>query len=743
MPRHVAPVVTTVNRIYLIVALFVAIIVGLVLYFQFQMDAAVGIRAFIGGEGLWAKAQKDAVLRLNNYGHSGDEADYQAYLHLIKVPLGYRSARQELQKPQPDWDIVREGCRQGGLHPADSEYAIQFFRRFQRAEYLSRAIEHWSRGDRLIADLMEAAEQLHQEVAGGHARPAVIHSIETRLADLNGQLKTEEDQFSATLAEASRWANDLSRTLTYAAALLFVALGIALSWSIIKRIRITENALIESEGRYRSIFERVSDVIYTIAPDGKFTSISPSCKQMMGWLPADVIGKSFAAFTHPDDLARAEEVFRTTLAGQPAANVEVRMNRKSGEYIEGEHCVVPLTRGGSVVAVLGIARDITARKQVEAELIGAKQAAEGASLGKTRFLAAASHDLRQPLQAIGLLQETLARTGLNERQTKISQHLAASVNSLGELLNKLLDISRLDADMIRAQPVEISAVDLLETIDAELGSLARKKNLRLDLFWPRRGLVVFSDANLLLDLLRNLVSNAIKYTEQGGVLVSIRRRQDRALIQVWDTGIGIGPEHLDLIFEEYFQVGNLERHRAKGVGLGLAIVRRLSELLGTGVACRSRVGRGSVFEISLPLANASDEQASPVQATATLAVSASGCFAGKQIVVIEDDPAAAEALRLSLETQDMQVTHFGTAEEALDNASAMAADYYISDYRLPGMNGLQLLDAIQMSSARPINAVLLTGDTSPDCIEKLAQSSRWTVLFKPIDLPKLLSAMAP
>ncbi len=618
MPKCVAPRVTTVDRIYLIVALFVAIIIGLVLYFQFQMDTAVGIRAFIGGEGLWAKAQKDAVLSLDNYGDYGNDADYQAYLRLIKVPLGYRAARQEIEKAQPDWDVVREACRQGGLHPVDTEYAIQFFRRFQRTEFLARALEHWRRGDQLIAELTEAAEQLHQEVAGGRARLAMIHTVASRLAGINGQLKAEEDQFSATLAEASRWANDLSRTLTYAAALLFVALGIVLSWSIIKRIRVTENAL-----------------------------------------------------------------------------------------------------------------------------VAARQAAEDASLAKTRFLAAASHDLRQPLQAIGLLQETLARTGLNERQTKISHHLSTAVNSLGELLNKLLDISRLDADMIRAQPVVIQARDLIETIDAEFAALARKKNLRLDLVWPRQGLALFGDANLLLDLLRNLIGNAVKYTEQGGVLVSIRRRGDRALIQVWDTGIGIGAEHLHSIFDEYFQVGNPERHRAKGVGLGLAIVRRLGELLGTGVACRSRVGRGSVFEISLPLAHGSDDRASPVPAPATLPVDACSRFAGKQIVVVEDDPAAAAAIKLSLETHDIQVTLFATAEEALGNTAAMAADYYISDYRLPGMNGLDLLDAIQKSSAKPINAVLLTGDTSPQRIEQLARYSRWTVLFKPIDLPRLLSAMVP
>jgi CheY-like chemotaxis protein len=270
--------------------------------------------------------------------------------------------------------------------------------------------------------------------------------------------------------------------------------------------------------------------------------------------------------------------------------------------------------------------------------------------------------------------------------------------------------------------------------------LARKKNLRFNLFCPLQGLALFSDANLLQDLLRNLISNAIKYTEYGGILLSIRKREDRALIQVWDTGVGIDREHLALIFEEYFQVRNTERHRAKGVGLGLAIVRRLSELLGTEVSCHSRVGRGSVFEFSLPLVHEPDVQASTAQNPATVADAAADDFAGKRIVVVENDPATAESIKLSLEMYDMQVIHFGTAEEALGNTETRRADYYISDYRLPGMDGLKMLEAIQGASAKQINAVLLTGDTSSLHMEQLMHS-RWAVLFKPARLPTLLRSL--
>jgi len=240
---------------------------------------------------------------------------------------------------------------------------------------------------------------------------------------------------------------------------------------------------------------------------------------------------------------------------------------------------------------------------VNRALHAAKEAAEAASVSKSRFLAAASHDLRQPIQAIDLFQNALNRTELNAEQQRISDYLSLSAQSLGDLLNALLDISKLDAGGVVATPQVISVHDLFRRIDTEFAPIAAAKSLRFKLYYPPGETALFTDGNLLQCLLRNLIGNAIKYTEQGGVLVAIRRRGDQAIIQVWDTGIGIAAEHMATIFEEYFQVANFERDKAKGLGLGLAIVKRQAKLLATEIFCRSRPGRGSVFEFRLPLAD--------------------------------------------------------------------------------------------------------------------------------------------
>ena len=522
-----------------------------------------------------------------------------------------------------------------------------------------------------------------------------------------------------------------------------------------------EEALRASEQEFRTLAENLPDSLVRYDREGRRTYVNPVLEQKFAVTAEQMIGKTLRE-TNPTGMAMTETYQRAlehTLATGERSEIEMQMRAPDGNLRTGL-CFIVAERAadGQISGAIAVTRDITERKRNEAELIQhryhleklvaertlalsvAKETAEAATRAKSHFLAAASHDLRQPLQAIGLFNEALAMTPLDEKQKRLSHNLSKSVNSLSELLNELLDLSRLDAGMIEPKPGVIQAEDLLGMIEAEFDAEFRWKDLSLRLFCPRGGLAFFSDDNLLLTMLRNLVGNAVKYTARGGVLVGIRRRGDRALIQVWDTGIGISPDKTDAIFEEYFQVDNPERDRAKGVGLGLAIVRRLSKLLGIEVRLRSRPGKGSVFELSVPLANAQNAHAPAISASAPPVTVAPARLAGKRIVVVEDDEIVAESIKFSLELAGAQVTLFGTAEDTLGNADAMTADHYISDYRLPGMNGLQLLDAIQKNSAVPIKAVLLTGNTSPDQLA-LTQSSRWEVLFKPVNLPDLLSAI--
>ena len=384
--------------------------------------------------------------------------------------------------------------------------------------------------------------------------------------------------------------------------------------------------------------------------------------------------------------------------------------------------------------------EITQRRNAEIQLQISKEVAEAANTSKSRFLAAASHDLRQPMQAIGLFADALLRTELSAEQKNIGQFLSQSTQSLGDLLSVLLDISKLDAGAVKSSPEIIPVEALMRKIDAEYSSMTTNKSLRFILCFPFRDMAIITDGKLLMSLLGNLIGNAIKYTSQGGVLLAFRRRGNQALIQVWDTGIGISAEHVDNIFEEYFQVGNPGRDSTKGLGLGLAIARRIAKLLETEVVCRSQPGKGSVFEFRLPLADSVVKQKKNPIERPVLDADAASQITNRRVVVVEDDLMVATATQVSLESYGMSVTRYANAEDALADSEIANADFYISDFRLPGLNGVEFLDAIQQRSTKPIKGVVLTGDMS---IERIGttHSSSWPVFFKPIDLLSLLSVI--
>jgi signal transduction histidine kinase/CheY-like chemotaxis protein len=373
-----------------------------------------------------------------------------------------------------------------------------------------------------------------------------------------------------------------------------------------------------------------------------------------------------------------------------------------------------------------------------AELLVAKESADEANTAKSRFLAAASHDLRQPIHAMRLFLDTLSVTPMNDEQRRITNYLSLSTRSLADILNTLLDVSRLDGGVVKTDPEIVSAYDLLRSIEAEFAPLALAKGLSFRFFFPSRELMLLTDAKLLYSLLRNLIDNAIKYTDTGGVLVGFRRRKDHALIQIWDTGIGIAPAHLESIFDEYFQVGNPQRDRTRGLGLGLAIAKRVANTLGCRIRCHSRLNRGTQFGFSVPLAGEPEPKTNDTTSKPMDGSVRTTPVAGLRVVVVEDDAMAAKSLELSLGTYGVNVTTFPSAEHALADSQLETADFYIVDFRLPGLNGVQFLDELRKRATQPIKAALLTGETYQEVIGATS-SIPWKVLEKPIDSAALMA----
>lgn len=345
-----------------------------------------------------------------------------------------------------------------------------------------------------------------------------------------------------------------------------------------------------------------------IIENGRTVFTNRAIEGIFGYSSAEIHSMpSFLELVDPDERMTVERNHALHLRdAAERSHYDVAFRRKNGERGHADLTVATLRTDGRV-RLLCMVVDITERKWVESrlaeahkELLAKKEEAERASEGKSRFLAAASHDLRQPLHALRLFATELSGTVKTAHNRRLAAQIVSAAEQMAELLDALLEVSRLDIAAIQPQRRAISLETLLEGIADAHEQDAKAKGLRLvrrpTAFW------VDSDPQLLRRMIGNLVSNAVRYTEHGGLLLAARRRGDLVSIEIWDTGIGIDDTHLPYLFQEFYQVGNPERDSAKGLGLGLAIVARLGQILGHPIHVRSRPGRGSVFTITVPRA---------------------------------------------------------------------------------------------------------------------------------------------
>ncbi|MBU1425671.1 MAG: response regulator [Gammaproteobacteria bacterium] len=358
----------------------------------------------------------------------------------------------------------------------------------------------------------------------------------------------------------------------------------------------------------------------------------------------------------------------------------------------------------------------------------AQREAELANTAKSKFLAAASHDLRQPIHAQGLFLEVLSRTDLNDYQRELLNSARATSEASGEMLNTLLDFSRIEAGVIEPQIQPFRLQPLLNKIENEHAPQANAK----DIVYRSRetDISVRTDPVLLELILRNLVSNAVRYTQQGGILVACRRRGDQAVLEIWDTGVGIETAQQQEVFREFHQLGNPERDRHKGLGLGLAIADGLSRTLGHRLTLASTPQRGSVFRLTMPIDNAISDLHVAMKQSRTRLLNA-------RLLVVDDDAIVREGMLHLLRDWGCECEAAESIEEALELASAHPPDLVISDYRLREQRtGVEAIAALRELLGNNLPAILLTGDTAPKRLRE-AKSSGIPLMHKPVSAGQL------
>lgn len=385
--------------------------------------------------------------------------------------------------------------------------------------------------------------------------------------------------------------------------------------------------------------------------------------------------------------------------------------------------------------------EITERRRAGIALEEARRAAERSNRGKSRFLAVASHDLRQPLQSLKLLQENLLQRLDDEASRELVMQFDVMLDSMTGMLNSLLDINQIESGVLQVEKKAFPAADILTRLQTEFRPLAEKASVTLRLVPTRQ--ILFSDPRLLEVMLRNLLANAIKYTPpHGRILLGCRHCGDMIRIEVWDTGIGIAADQLEPIFEEFHQVDNPARERERGFGLGLTIVRELGQVLGHPIRVRSWLGRGSVF--SVMVARGTVAQVAPPPDRAAAMTPPLKATSGKVIALIEDDQGVRNALEFLLAASGHCVISAkdGPTALALLADEAMPPDLILTDFNLPGgMNGIDVLATLRTRLGRDIPGIILTGDIAKETLAKI-QRANCIMLSKPAAAADVHAAIA-
>ncbi|HMD72540.1 MAG TPA: PAS domain S-box protein [Steroidobacteraceae bacterium] len=497
----------------------------------------------------------------------------------------------------------------------------------------------------------------------------------------------------------------------------------------------------------RSALEAAPDAMLIVDASGIIRYANRQVSALFGYEHDEFIGQSvemlMPARFRSRHVGHREHFVENVRVRSMGAGLELFGQRSDGTEFALEISLSPIEDTGRTLIAAAI-RDVTDRKKVEAELIVARDAAqamrelaERANAGKSRFLATASHDLRQPLQALAMLNGSLRRSITDPRAAEALSQQEQAISGMSKLLNTLLDISKLESGAIHPEPTDFVVSALFAELRSEFASVASSKGLVLEVDTCEHA--VHSDPSLVEQILRNLVSNAIKYTYQGVVRLRCLHEASFVRIEVLDTGIGIPSDQMSHIYDEFYQIGVPANSTRDGYGLGLNIVQRLVTLLNLKLDVRSEIGKGSAFSLVLP---GGESHAAPAQINFVGGSHLPQKQMNARVLLVEDNASVMRATRTLLEMVGYDVTPAVSLAEAMRYAhGGNRIDIVVTDFHLSdGETGSHVIAALRAEFGESLRALLMTGDTSA-AIKQLPRDEHLRVLSKPIDPDALLASL--
>jgi two-component system, sensor histidine kinase len=464
---------------------------------------------------------------------------------------------------------------------------------------------------------------------------------------------------------------------------------------------------------------------------------------VFGYTPEQLIGQPIKLLIperfHTRHGAHVSSYMRQPASREMGARIsDLFARRADGSEFPAGIRLSPFHDGGQHFVAAAI-RDMTERRSISDALVAAREEADRANRAKSRFLATASHDLRQPLQAIRLINASMQKLTQHDLALRdLVSHQERAIDSATRLLNALLDISRLESGAIDPQLSPVSLAAAFEDLAREFEPAAAAKNLQLGFVDTQ--VVMSTDRTLFAQLLQNLIGNALKYTERGYVRISHNVDPDALVLKIEDSGVGIPEDKLERIFDEYYQIGPQGTQRL-GVGLGLAIVREVSRLLGYSVAVASTVGEGTCVSLSIPrhrlLLDAEPSARTDVESAIA------HTLPGRRLILLEDNDSVRIATELFLSLEGFDTRAAATVAEAQRLLLDMRpGDVFIADYHLDGkVTGLDVLQQVRVQQGRNVPAILLSGDLQSMTRVVKTPIPQCRFLSKPVDTRALLSAI--
>jgi PAS domain S-box-containing protein len=484
------------------------------------------------------------------------------------------------------------------------------------------------------------------------------------------------------------------------------------------------------------VFEMIRGIVVILDPMGQITLCNSYFENLTGYASSEIIGEDwFDIFIPESDRKTIRAFFEIVMTEGLNDGYTNSILTKAGEQRIIEWNSKTLDgANGQIIGMLCTGFDVTERTAITLELEKSKKIAMTAIETKSRFLGSVSHDLRQPLQSLGLYLAALSKQSVHSSQQHIVYKMRQSLNTMSGLIDSLLNISKLDSGSVIADKCDVHIKELLERVVNKNMQQAEIKGIQIEC--QTKDFVVHTDPILLETMIETLVTNAIRFTDKGYVKLDCLFDEGSVKVAISDTGIGIPENHIQSVFEEYYQIDNQVRDKQKGIGLGLSIVKHISRILDHTLDVTSKVGHGSTFTIEVPLSRQNTDINLSVVKNTSISLQ------DTVILFVDDDPAVLDATTMLLSTYGVKVHGALTGDEALTLVSSgICPDIIVSDYRLPKYNGIEVISRVRNATAPNLPAILITGEASLQEIEN-ENIGNCTVMQKPVAPDTLISLIS-